>query len=78
MNAPDYLPFEPGPYRMTLGLKPLDLAHWIEIDDGLAAILREKRRLLAERHSDVFRALPGSEAAGGEVVVCRWQEGRLR
>ena len=35
---------------MTLGLKPLDLAHWIEIDDGLAAILREKRRLLAERH----------------------------
>jgi len=72
MNAPDYLPFEPGPYRMTLGLKPLDLGEWIEIDDGLGAILRQKRRLLAARHDAVFQAVPGSEAAGGEVVDLLW------
>lgn len=72
MNAPDYLPFEAGPYRMTLGLKPLDLAEWIEIDDALAAILRDKRRLLAARHDDVFHAVPESEAAGGEVADLLW------
>ena len=65
---PDYLPFAAGPYRMQMGLRPLDLAEWIEIDADLGAILREKRRLLALRHAEVFAALASTEEAGEEVL----------
>jgi hypothetical protein len=63
-----YLPFEAAPHRLQMGLMALKPADWIEIDDTLAATLLAKRRLLAERHDDVFAALPGTEAAGAEVL----------
>ncbi len=63
-----YLPFEAGPHRMQMGLMALKPQDWIEIDDTLAATLVAKRRLLAERHGEVFAALPGTEAAGAEVL----------
>ncbi|HEX2116614.1 MAG TPA: DUF3445 domain-containing protein [Alphaproteobacteria bacterium] len=63
-----YLPFEAGPHRLQMGLLALKPDDWIEIDDTLAATLLAKRRLLAERHDDVFAALPGTEAAGAEVL----------
>jgi hypothetical protein len=64
-----YLPFEAGPYRPQMGLMALKPADWIEIDDDLAAILAAKRLLLAERHDEVFAALPGTEKAGAEVLA---------
>jgi hypothetical protein len=64
-----YLPFEAGPHRHQMGLMALKPADWIEIDDTLAATLLAKRRLLAERHDDVFAALPGTEASGAEVLA---------
>jgi hypothetical protein len=63
-----YLPFEAGPHRLQMGLMALKPQDWIEIDDTLAATLLAKRRLLADRHDDVFAALPGTEAAGAEVL----------
>lgn len=51
-----------------MGLHPLDLGTWLEIDDDRAADLAEKRRLLAERPDDVFAALPGSEPACAEIT----------
>lgn len=63
-----YLPFEAGPHRLQMGLMALKPQDWIEIDDTLAATLLAKRRLLAERHDDVFSALPGTEDAGAEVL----------
>jgi hypothetical protein len=63
-----YLPFEAGPHRLQMGLMALKPQDWIEIDDTLASTLVAKRRLLAERHDEVFAALPGTEAAGAEVL----------
>ena len=63
-----YLPFEAGPHRLQMGLMALKPRDWIEIDETLAATLLAKRRLLAERHDEVFAALPGTEAAGAEVL----------
>lgn len=57
-----YTPFD-APYRLAMGLMALPEAEWFEPADDFAGQLREKRRLLAERHDDVFRAVPGSEAA---------------
>jgi dimethylamine monooxygenase subunit A len=64
-----YLPFEPGPHRLQMGLMALRPEDWIELDDTLSATLLAKRRLLAERHEEVFAAMPDSEPAGAEVLA---------
>src|SRR5262245_47130371 len=61
-------PFLDPPYRMRMNLRPLDPADWILIDDDFATNLAQKERLLAERHGEVFAALPPAEAGGHEVL----------
>ncbi len=63
----EYLTFGSRPFRWRMGLRPLDLATWLEIDDDWAADRAEKRRLLESRPDDVFAARPGSEQAGAEI-----------
>ncbi len=63
-----YAPFE-APYRLSMGLMSLRVEEWFAVDDGLAADLREKERLLADRHDEVFVELPQSGAAQEEL----WQ-----
>ena len=63
-----YFPFDDQPYRIAMGLMPLKMDDWIEVDSELAADLREKRRLSAVDRQAVFRAEPGSEAGQREVL----------
>lgn len=51
-----------------MGLKDLRLDDWIEIDTHYPEQLDSKRRLLDQRHTEVFAALPGSEESSGEVL----------
>lgn len=64
---PDHSPFREGPFKLAMGLQPLDLQDWIEPDVRLADELAEKERLLRDRHQEVFAALP--EALAGSVEV---------
>lgn len=66
-TAQIYTPFE-TPYRMTMGLMALQTAEWLEIDDALGDDLREKQRLLRERHDQVFVELPDSRPAQQELL----------
>ena len=50
-----------------IGLKPLELAQWFELDDQLEAYRAEKDRLTASKGDAVFRAEPGTEQAQAEV-----------
>ena len=50
-----------------IGLKPLDLAHWFEVDDQLDPYRAEKDRLTSSKRDAVFREEPGTEAAQAEV-----------
>ena len=43
-----YTPFDGSSKPFTIGLKPLDLATWLEVDDALEPYLAEKDRLYAE------------------------------
>ena len=76
-----YLPFETGPYRMTLGLTTVPETAWFEIDRLYPAEMAERRQLLAERHADVFAAEPVSLAARAETLrmvsasLCRHHPG---
>ena len=63
-----YLPFESGPYRMAMALTTVPEAAWFEIDDRYVDEMVERRRLLHERHADVFGALPPSDAARAETL----------
>jgi len=63
-----YLPFEAGPYRMAMALTTVPDSAWFQIDVRYADEMTERRRLLAERHHDVFGALPGSDAARAETL----------
>lgn len=63
----DYFTFGGRPFRWRMGLRPLDLADWLEVDDHWEADRAEKRRLLAAQPDDVFAAEPRTDAAGAEV-----------
>ena len=65
---PRYRPFLDGPWRLAMALRALDPAQWIEIDEHFGPELALRRRLLAQRHDEVFAALPESGAGQAEVL----------
>lgn len=65
MDQPPYFPFKDG-WRMAMGLKPLPLENWIEIDADFTAQIMLKTRLLTERYADVFSSLPETTTAQQE------------
>lgn len=64
-----HTPYDGSRQPFGIGLKPLDLADWIEPDRHLAGHLRQKARLFAEKRHVVFAAEPGTEAAQAEVLA---------
>jgi dimethylamine monooxygenase subunit A len=68
MSRPIYLPFADGQWRMSMGLKALNLDEWIEIGDRFVTELALKERLLKERYSDVFACIPDSQASQKEAL----------
>lgn len=67
-SRPPYVPVDGKPFRLVMGTRPLDLDDWIEVDEHRAAELREKDRLLRERHDEVVAHLPEGEAGSAEVL----------
>jgi hypothetical protein len=71
--------FSGKPHRLTMGLRPLDMATWLDADpaDPQMGIRRE---LLATRRNEVFGALPGSEPACREVAdaLAQWTGNSLK
>jgi hypothetical protein len=66
---PRYRPFLDGPWRLAMGIKALDLAEWIEIDERFAAQLADRRALFDERRSEVLAALPESGPGQRELLA---------
>ena len=65
---PDYTPYTAQPFRIAMGLIPLDLKDWIEPDPNMAADLAEKERLLAERYAEVVNVRPEAGHGSQEVL----------
>ncbi len=68
-SPPDYAPFKAEPFRLSMGLMPLYLKDWIEPDTRCAVELKEKERLLTERHDEVFAALPEAAPGSAETLA---------
>jgi hypothetical protein len=56
-----------APFRLSMGLRRLDPAQWIEVDDDYGADLALKSDLLRQRRDDVVRVLPEGLAGSAEV-----------
>jgi hypothetical protein len=69
MARPIATPYDGSSKLFQIGLKPLDAAQWIAVDERLPAYLDEKERLAAEHTDLVFVAEPGTEAAQAEVLA---------
>lgn len=68
VQVPRHTPYDGSSKPFTIGLRPLDLAEWIEVDDDFDEQLREKRRIEAAHLDQVFVAEPDTEAAQREVL----------
>ncbi len=68
MIIPTHAPYDGSSKPFTIGLKPLDLADWIEVDASLATHLAEKHRLYAEIPEKVFVEEPQTRPAQQEVL----------
>jgi hypothetical protein len=66
---PSYRPFLDGPFRLHMGLRALDPAHWIERGGDLMHQLGRRRALLDERHGEVFGALSESLPGQSETLA---------
>ena len=66
---PIHTPYDGSSKLFQIGLKQLDLANWIEIDDSFDFQLAEKRRIHAEHGAEVFVAEAGTEDAQAEVLA---------
>lgn len=66
--APQYLPIDGRALRVTMGTRPLDLADWIEIDEGRAMELAEKDRLFAEERPQVLAMVDEGRAGAEETL----------
>jgi len=52
-----------------MGLRSMDPATWIEIDEHYESEIAEKRRLLADRRAEVFVSLPAGLGGSREVLA---------
>jgi dimethylamine monooxygenase subunit A len=66
-SATLHTPYDGSSRPFTIGLKPLDVATWIDIDGSYAIYIAEKQRLYATQTAQVLVAEAGSEAAQLEV-----------
>lgn len=69
MSRPLHTPYDGSSKLFQIGLKRLDVAQWIEVDERLPHYLGEKERLAAAFPDEVFVAEVGTEAAQGEVLA---------
>lgn len=64
---PRHTPWDGSQPLFRIGLAPLDLSDWIEVDGRLEQYLDHKEALFASRLGDVFGALAGTREAQQEV-----------
>lgn len=62
-----YLDTTPAPFRWRLGLRPLDLADWIQIDEHFDAEVAAKQHLSERFPATVFGALPGDDVSEASI-----------
>jgi hypothetical protein len=69
MSTPRPTPYDGSSKLFQIGLKPLDLSDWIDVDERLPDYLGEKERLAAAHPDETFVAEAGTQTAQAEVLA---------
>jgi len=69
MTLPVHTPYDGSSKPFTIGLKPLDLATWLEVDGTFDRQMQEKRRLFETMKDKVFVEQGDTRAAQDEVLT---------
>jgi heme-dependent oxidative N-demethylase alpha subunit-like protein len=64
-----YIPLEAKGWRMAMGLRPLDLDHWLEVDERRSDELEQKRRLLDSSYDVVVATNPEGDEGSRELLL---------
>ena len=65
----DYQPYLAGAFRWRLALRPLDLAHWIEIGDDYDHEMDTKNSIFSKNFSTANAFQPNTEDEAAEVLI---------
>ena len=68
MNDFPYIPLEAKGWRMAMGLRPLDMDRWLEIDTHRDSELDEKRQLLATKRDVVAATTRAGDEGSLELL----------
>lgn len=68
LGQPLYLPFATGQYRLSLGLKALEIEDWMQFDDRFVSYLQQKADVLRNNYSDAVAGTQTSRSAQQEVL----------
>ena len=63
-----YVPLDPKGWRLAMGLRPLDLAQWLEVDEHRGEELALKDQLLRDSYDVVVATNPEGEEASAELL----------
>ncbi len=63
-----YQPVDGKPFTVTMGLRALDLAKWIEIDENYQSEIVLKQKLLQQNHAQVFATTPSGFEGSAETL----------
>jgi hypothetical protein len=66
-SQPQYFPVDGKPWRLAMGLRPLTVDRWIEVDDRREVELQQKSKLINNERSTVVATLPSSLEAQEEL-----------
>jgi hypothetical protein len=64
-----YVPLEAKGWRMAMGLRPLDMDHWLEVDARRDDELEQKRQLLDTSYDVVVATNPEGDAGSRELLA---------
>ena len=64
-----YVPLESKGWRMAMGLRPLDLEHWLEVDERRDGELELKRQLLETAYDVVVATTPEGDEGSYELLA---------
>lgn len=64
-----YVPLEVKGWRMAMGLRPLDMEHWLEVDERRDDELEQKRKLLESSRDVVVAVNPEGEEGSRELLA---------
>lgn len=63
-----YIPVKGEPFTVSMGLRAMELAKWIEIDENYEVEIAQKKDLLSTKHDQVFAALPQGDLGSQETL----------